>query len=970
MSLFEDINRRALYLAEAARRVLIAEAESRRLGIPGKAAWNGYNSRGQPTVIKNNKVIPVTTTSTINLPIGADVYVDETFTIDYKTNSTPKEEKQESKNRPYVISKPKKSKRPTLPGPIEVDDVRGSTWLVYHEYLKELEWTTAVNAETNPFVDGWSLFLSLAPLLVLGGGVLVGVIWYTLFEYHVKAFNVILDPIVPPSQNPSKPNDIPGTEYTYFMIMQGALDQLSTGNLALGTLDGMFIGINAAIGNTLTFVTTNSNGLAFTEKFFLRPWRLSANDKINALLYHYGPDKVQAGIIRVVGVYPSKKFRINVHSWPVPDAEIVQFDPDWSEEQRAAWTESLPKMRYKEFVIPDDITEWDTILGSGLRDADNDIGDNIPYEVIPAHEFYSFSGGEEPYDITKFASYSENNLFLNYIVKCYAPWTGVSDSLRINYFLLTLRFTNNPENETIDIAYKFNLSNFNIPPEFIVLGSTAVEDPNFPIQGGERNVIERKITYTIKGKNDPVAELTPITIIAVKGDNEKRGFLTASDADAGSTYFLDTDGSVAYDPEYASTFSVTGAPAGFVYNENTGEFIFDQNISPYGDMKTGDTRSFLAEYTVSDKQGGTVSNTINILVQGSESTFVSDDPTTPSAKIISIEGEEDPAPSQPWDPDPIEESEETGVVQVFEKITTDIPFPEFKEDDSPFGWQGRVARVELKEVEPPVIRLKRPSGSTIINNTFVTAEDFIFSVTTDKIPASGGASKFIAEFTPKPKNYDFLSEGSEIYITYTLRGLVNNAPFVGNFEDLNEFQKKTILGYVYGSAFPNDWRSKVCNPRRQQSGPGIILAQGDSPVRDGNIPPINIDIENRTISYDFIHEFSLIDPLVDSPWHAASATNNSPIFLTNGLVYDFNETSCDLLFYAPDDTGKESPLDWESVVSIIQNNGQSVLKTNFFVDAMLPYEIDKSDTTGNKWRFNKDHSKPTKAYMIYGFMAR
>jgi hypothetical protein len=90
--------------------------------------------------------------------------------------------------------------------------------------------------------------------------------------------------------------------------------------------------------------------------------------------------------------------------------------------------------------------------------------------------------------------------------------------------------------------------------------------------------------------------------------------------------------------------------------------------------------------------------------------------------------------------------------------------------------------------------------------------------------------------------------------------------------------------------------------------------------------------------------------------------------LTRGLVYEFDEGAQELLFYASDDPQKQSPLDWESVVGILQDNGQRVQKTDYFVDAMLPEGLDKLDSSGKKWRYNYEYSVPTKGYMIYGYI--
>jgi hypothetical protein len=275
--------------------------------------------------------------------------------------------------------------------------------------------------------------------------------------------------------------------------------------------------------------------------------------------------------------------------------------------------------------------------------------------------------------------------------------------------------------------------------------------------------------------------------------------------------------------------------------------------------------------------------------------------------------------------------------------------------------------VELKEVDPPEIRLKRADGISVKMNQ-VEPSDFIFSVTTDAEEVGGAATKFLVDFTPKPKNYDFLGEGEEIQITYTLRGLVNNAPFVGNFENLFPAQKRKILSDMIQFAYPDDWRSRIFNPREDPAFNNIFtFPTGDSVTRDSNIPAINIDQTTRAVSSNFIHEFLMWDSSGESPFLRAAASNEGSVYITRGLIYEFDEAAEELLFYASDDVMRSNPLDWESVLSILQNT-EGVLKTDYFVDAMLPTSMNKSDDSGNSWRWNKDRSAKTKGYLIFGFI--
>jgi len=680
------------------------------------------------------------------------------------------------------------------------------------------------------------------------------------------------------------------------------------------------------------------------------------------------PERFRLALYRVVGIYPSKKFKVNIHSWPVPDFPIAEYNPEWTAEELAQWKNTLPVMRHKQFVVPDDITEWNQILGGGSLNPDNEVGDLIPYEIIPLHDYQTYGDENEPYDLTKFASYSENNLFLNYIVKSHAPWTELDDSYRTNYHLLTLRATNSPDNESISISYKFTPSTFTRPPELKVSGDIIVEDPNFPLQGGERNIAERKVTFTIKGTNDPVASPQATVINAVRGSAEVRGFLPGVDPDSGSGYFLDEDGIPTYNPSNHLTYNIEDPPEGFVYNTYTGEYIFNQNNSEYVGFQAGRELTMLREYSVTDKAGTQAYNTITILLQGANSSFVAEDPPVPQAKALDLSGlEDDPAPTQEWDPEPYFESAETGDTQIFDKVEVEIPFPDVDANNNVLGWQGRVSRVELKEVDPPEIRIKRVDGKST-KMSIVQPSDFIFSATTDAARVGGAATKFLVDFTPKPKNYDFLAEGEEIQITYTLKGLVNNAPFVGNFEDLSDFQKKKVLSDMIQFAYSDDWRSKIFNPREDPAFNNIFtFPTGDSVTRDSNIPVINIDQVTRAVSSNFIYEFELWNANENRPNTNASPGNDDRVYLTRGLIYEFDQEAEELLFYASDDTIRSNPLDWDSVLGILQNT-EGVLKKEYFDNYMLPLGLNRNDASGNSWRWNKDRSAKTKGYLIFGFI--
>lgn len=994
MGSFEELKAKLDAFAKEARRILKAKEVTEKLAVPGIAYWNGYNSDNKPTVKKNGQVFVVKALSSLSLRIGDEVYVDENYTIQYKTK---KEEKKPKKDPAKEISydrRPFKRRRSTPIGPRIIKRVKGSTWLVYHDYLKELNWTTEAEIGTNPELVGWSLFFSLAPLAVLGGGVLLGIIYWTLFDPKVEPVNPIKISAIPtPENHPdiSANTNLNADEYNFFIILQGLVDQFAQTYPFLQT-DGFWLGVNQAIGNYIFFIgrdtystidtwTPNTgcaglpSGITFSEKYILRPWRYSATDQLVGLLYHFGPFKAQACLYRMVGVYPPKHFKINFHAWEVPDRDLPALD-EGAENYFELVRELLP-MKHKQFVIPDDIVEWNQITGNGTLNPDGDKADIFPYEIVPAHDYATYVDEDDPYDLTKFAAYSENNLFLNYVIKAHAPWTGLDDTLRVNYYALNLRATNPSDGEELQISYSLKPITFDIPQEFRFEGNIYVEDPQFPLQAGDRSIATRQITYTIKGTDDPTQSTGIYTISAHRGDREKTGILPGLDPDCIPVRRNQETGILSYFPGSSVTFSVENPPEGFVYNEFTGEYVFDQNISAYAQYGIGQGVNFEFNYIVKDPAGGESYGAIAIYLTGSTSTFVSPGPQVPEAIPDSLANSTDaPPPSNEWDPEPILESEETGEVQNFDKIRTLIPLPENDEKGCPWGYSSRVARIEIKDVEAPIIKLK-------VGNTYYddpggfSPDDFIFSVTTD-----GGrinkAANFVTDFTVKSGNYDRLAANQELSITYTIKGMLNTSPFVGNWENLTESQKRKVRSDFIKFAFAGDWRGRISNEREENTANNInSKVLEDSVTRDTpQIPVINIDIPNRDITANWIREFYWYsdDAEKADPKMAIAFQNENQETVTYddesikilNLNYEFDQSYKELLFYTVDDTNKLEPIDDESLLDIINNSAEVEIWKKWVWDA-LPSGTDRNDDSGLKWRVDRERTKPLKGYLIFGW---
>jgi len=992
MGAFEELQKKLDALAKEARAILQAKKVSEIKGIPGEAEWMGYNSANKPTVKKNGEILIVKATSSINLPIGSKVYIDETFTIQYKTKKPPKKDKADERKQANYDRRPFKRRRKVPIPPKVIKTVKGSTWLVYHEYLKELNLTTEAQIGTNPQLFGWSLFLSLAPLAILSGGLLLGVIYWTLFEFKIEP----VDPIIVNdlSKQENHPDILTNTnlnadDYNYFLILQGVVDQLftSSGLLAYppSQADGFWLGKNLAISNNIFFIgQTNQTsvetftpgaGLTFSDKIFIRPWTYNAADKLVGLLTHFGPGKVQACLYRVVGVFPPKRFKINIHAWQTPDRELPDLNPA-SENYYQTLNELLP-MKHKQFVIPDDITEWNSLLGSGIvSENEQDVSEVIPYEIIPAHDFQTYDNPEAAYDLTKFAAYSQNNLYLNYVVKAYAPWTDLGDTFRINYYALNIKATNLPDDGGIEVSYSFKPCTLDLPEEFKFDGKIYLEDPKFPLQGGERNVARRQITYTIKGTDDPTANVSQVVISAIRGDTEKRGLLSGSDPDAIPVSIDQETGKYKYVPGQNLKFEVSGAPQGFLLDTNTGEYVFDQNISPYAVYNNGQGTQFDFEYTVEDSVGTKSTGIITIYLIGGNTGFVSSGSELIGSIASSSTGDGGAPPLNEWDPDPIIESTETGEEQTFEKITTTIPLPNEDTQGNVWGYAGRRAQVKIKDTAPPIIKLK-VGGQYFDNPAGFSEEDFIFSVKTDQ-GRIGSANNFIADFTVKKANYDRLGPDQELTITYTIEGLLNNAPFVGNFENLIDYQKRKIRSDFIKFAFAGDWRKNIFNERQEQPANNIFAdVVGDSPTRDTlNLPELNIDITERDVTANWIREFTWYseEEGKEDPKYAlrfqqsddSSTTYEDEYVKIVPLAWDFSSQYKELLFYAADDVNKIEALDEESVLEAIANASQVQIKKKWLWDA-LPFGMDRNDQTGKKWRLDRERTQPLKGYMIFGW---
>jgi len=903
VDLFDSIKERLRILSTAARQIIISEFESRRVGIPGYAAWAGFDERGRALVSKNGQTIPVTLISNVCPPIGARVYVDETLSVDYKVVPRPIPKPVDPAKNTQAKARPKKNTKPILPvlNFEDEEEVFGATWLVYHESLRELDWTTVANGAANP---GFGSFDPLSSLLVGTIGLFViGSLLFSDMEFHFRSYSFEMSDIPAPEDHPEIPEGVEAGEFNYFAILGGLLENLNWRNVfPLQSTDGVFIGNAPVLSNTIVFLPTFAppegvSGFSFSPKYFLRPWDSYRWSTIQGFLTHFGPGKVQWSLTRAVGVYPPKKFNINIHAWRAPDGILPA-------EYNAETAGEFPDMLYTKFVIPDSIEEWSQLRGNSTKRDDNpelNQGEVIVYDVLPAHDFYGFEEEAKP-DLTKFSSYSSNYLHLNYVIKAYAPWTGIDDSLRINYYSLSLRVeykVEDVESPELVVEYKLNASTFNLPPELLAGAEAYTEDENFPLQAGSGEIAQEPITYTFVGlpdnpvveTDDPTTELIneaffePLELSVQRGQAAIKGQLIGYDVDI----YEDL------------TWVVEFPPPGFAMNETNGLFVFEPNVQEYEVLGLGESFDLAFDYYLVDRFDlPSNSRTVIITITGNPDVAAQPNPEVPEGPrpepSVEIQlGESDPVPSREWDPEPFEESRSTGGgVQSFETVETFIPLSKSGSSGGGIlGWQGRQAKIIVEEVTATL----RLDGAILEKGPF-TIQDMGTFTYTEHVNDEGRIDGLLCTMEFNEFDIDWLQASSVLTLTYTVTARLNGAPYVGNFEDLSDNQLRKVRSDFIHYAFDTDWRSDIYNTREEVPlNPVSSKVLEDSLTRDTNFEHFNIDPVSRTVSADYIREFSMHNLAGIRDEDEGGPLNEQKVFLTNSLIYRFDSDAKELLFF-------------------------------------------------------------------------
>lgn len=967
--LFRQLVAKVDAIAAAARAVLKADEETLKRGIPGPAKWNGFNEDGHATVKLNDKIYVVNLVTNTVPKIGTTVYVDETFNVEYK-NVKPKEPVKQDEENVITKKRPtRKQRRTKHPIFLDVNDVAtGATWLVYPEVLHKLEETTVAEAVTNPRGYEYNLFLQLAGALVLGGGVLIAAFLYGSLEESVEFFTLDMRSLEEPQEHPNIPEGLDADDFTKVVMLQGVYDSAQVGTPLWLPLDGFYCGVGSIFDDTVVNILLNDHGgegVIFSQIKAVNPDRIF--DDLFCALYMFEiaelllGSKIQAGLVRANGVYPPKNINLNIHAWPA----LVNRPIDYTDEDSIQNT--LPEAAHIQFRIPEDIPEWDYLSGAGGLDYTNlDGPHNYAYDIVPIHRLHEYKDDVEPLDSTKFCSYSGPDLFLHYVVICYAPWTGFGEDLRINYYNLNLKFTISVDDSyvpSIASSYTITPGTFNVPNYFEVLGDIITEMAEFPLQAGDRNKFTEQITFRITGVGDPGTVNPTASVFARRGDDEKYGITEYLSQDAPYVEYI--DGETYYHDSRAPVFSHTDLP-GFDIHPRTGEWVFDQNVSAYANINPGDVLYASVVVTVEAPGDLSLSQTITFQILGYNTNYISGGSTAPAASLFVYETVDAP-PSHSYDPEPYVENtneESNYEAEEFDEITVFVPFPEITDDGSAFSWQGQNPKITFDTVDDPVITWTIGDNHVLADEVYVSKTDFDFDVITslgNVSPDSG----FEVRFKPITKDYNFLPQGETISITYTLVGQFNRAPYVGNFEDLNEYQRKSLRGSALFNADPYDWRYDIYNPMEETSYLGYMMALPDeeAAMRDGNIMELNISPLTQTVSAGYIHEFIMKGD--KSPKEELLDIDNTKLYYTSRLRYEFDEETNTLLFY--DKQGDNEPLDIAGISQILSNSADILKKRYFSVEHLLPDEFDRDDSTGTKWR-KHSFSKDSYGFLIYAYL--
>jgi VCBS repeat-containing protein len=156
----------------------------------------------------------------------------------------------------------------------------------------------------------------------------------------------------------------------------------------------------------------------------------------------------------------------------------------------------------------------------------------------------------------------------------------------------------------------------------LAAGQTRQVVASYTVTDAQGATATSTLTFTVTGTND-----VPVAVAETAAGNEGAGTLT------GSVATNDSDP----DAEATLTYALNAPVPGLTLNAN-GTYSFNLNDPAYDALAADQTRQVVANYTVSDGQGGTATSTLTITVTGTNDAPIAVDDTAAGVEDTEIRG--------------------------------------------------------------------------------------------------------------------------------------------------------------------------------------------------------------------------------------------------------------------------------------------------------------------------------------------
>ena len=134
----------------------------------------------------------------------------------------------------------------------------------------------------------------------------------------------------------------------------------------------------------------------------------------------------------------------------------------------------------------------------------------------------------------------------------------------------------------------------------LAVGQTQAVVANYTVSDGNGGTATSTLTITVTGTNDRPVAVADVAA-ATEGGAAVTGSVATNDSDVDATDVL--------------TYALNAPVAGLTLNAN-GTYSFDPTNAAYNSLAAGQTQAVVANYTVSDGNGGTATSTLTITVTG------------------------------------------------------------------------------------------------------------------------------------------------------------------------------------------------------------------------------------------------------------------------------------------------------------------------------------------------------------------